>query len=164
MKINEDEVLPCAKCKRPPRCFEVSGLWYIQCTGKCERLEVGLTPKKVVDNWNMLNVRGEKYIPKKTRVEKPKKDELDGVGDNGESIYQLSPKTGLAVKEYKSCHHLANALGCSKNSIVSKFYRAITGKVVINGKTYFREPKNARNNTETTSKTTRRGRPKKIRD
>jgi hypothetical protein len=164
MKMNEYEVLPCAKCKRPPRCFEVSGLWYIQCTGKCERLEVGLTPKKVVENWNILNVRGTKYIPKKARVEKPKKDELDGVGDNGEPIYQLSPKTGLAIKEFKSCHHLANAIGRSKNSIVSKFYRATTGKTVIDGKIYFREPKNARNNTETTPKTTRRGRKRKVQD
>lgn len=163
-EVDEDDILPCAKCKSVPRFYEVSGLWYIQCPGRCERTEVGVTKKRVIDNWNRLNEKSVKYINRALRPTDTCKDEYDGVGE-GEPIYQLSP-TGEAVKIFKSCHHLANFLGKSKNSIVSKFYNSKTGYVTIKGIVYFREPKNAKStdNTKTTSTTTRRGRPRKIQD
>lgn len=163
-EVDEEDILPCSKCKTKPRFYEVTGLWYIQCPGKCDRLEVGVTRKKVIENWNELNKKSVKYIPK-TRYKKHEvKDVLDGVGE-GETIYQLSP-TGKTVATFKSCRHLANFLGVSKNSIVSKFYNAKAGYVTIKGTMYFREPKNAKStdNTKTTSATTSGRRSRKVQD
>lgn len=159
-EVDEDDILPCAKCKTKPRFYEVTGLWYIQCSGKCERMEVSVSKKRVIENWNELNQKSVKYVNKVFRPAEPCKNEYDGVGE-GEPIYQLSP-TGKTTKVFKSCHHLANFLGMSKNTIVSKFYNRKSGYVTIKGIVYFREPKNDRNNTETTPKTTRRGRPRKV--
>lgn len=159
--VNEEDILPCAKCKAKPRFYEVTGLWYIQCLGKCDRLEVGMTRKKVIENWNELNKKSVKYVAKTHRKKYVVKDVLDGVGE-GEPIYQLSP-SGKTVATFKSCHHLANLLGVSRNTIISKFYNSKAGYVTIKGTMYFREPKNA-NNTKTTSTTTRGRCKRKVQD
>jgi hypothetical protein len=127
-------------------------------------MEVGISKKRVIENWNEWNKKSVKYVNKALQPEETCKDEYKGVG-TGEPIYQLSP-TGKTVKVFKSCQHLSNFLGVSKNSIVSKFYNSKTGYVKIKETTYFREPKNAKstNNTKTTSTTTRRGRPRKVQD
>lgn len=159
--VNEEDILPCAKCKTKPRFYEVTGMWYIQCPGKCERMEVGITKKKVIGNWNELNKKSVKYINRGLRPADTYKSEYEGVGE-GEPIYQLS-STGKTVKIFKSCHHLANFLGMSRNSVISKFYNSKAGYVTIKGIMYFREPKNA-NNTKTAPTTTRGRRPRKIQD
>jgi hypothetical protein len=163
-EVDEEDILPCSKCKTVPRFYEVTGLWYIQCPGRCERMEVGVSKKRVIENWNEMNKKSVKYVNKIFRPAETCKDEYKGVGE-GEPIYQLSP-TGKTVKIFKSCHHLSNFLGVSKNSIVSKFYNCKTGYVTIKGIKYFREPKNAKStdNTKTTPTTTRRGRPRKVQD
>lgn len=144
-EVDEEDILPCSKCKTKPRFYEVTGLWYIQCPSKCDRLEVGVSKKRVIENWNELNKKSVKYIPKTHNKKREGKDVLDGVGE-GETIYQLSP-SGKTVATFKSCHHLANFLGVSRNSVISKFYNSKAGYVTIKGIMYFREPKNANNKT-----------------
>ena len=157
--MDEKDVLICSKCQRKPILYQRSGLWYVECVGSCERLELAITKKKVIENWNELNRR----VVKEKIKAKPK-DEMKGVGLGGDTVYQFDAN-GNVIKTFMSLKHLANVVELPKNTIISKFYRSRSGCVTIKGIVYYREPKkNEKHNTKTTSTTTRRGRPKKIRD
>lgn len=56
---------PCSKCGREPDKFEIFGLYYVQCRN-CDKIELSISPKLVVQNWNELYGRTTVHRSKKT--------------------------------------------------------------------------------------------------
>ena len=157
--MDEKDVLVCSKCQKKPKLYQRVGLWYIECAGSCERLEMAITKKRVIENWNELNRR-----VVKEKIKTQPKDEMKGVRLGGDTVYQFDAN-GNVIKTFVSLKHLANVVELPKNTIISKFCRSRSGCVTIKGVVYYREPKkHEKHNTKTTPTTTCKRRQKKIRD
>lgn len=141
--MTEFEIAPCDKCGHVPTLTELSGLYYIGCR-RCNKLEMALHPKTVVENWNDMNRRRRQFI--KARDETLRKQRLDEEratkrylgGKQALPIYQLDIQ-GKRVKTFRSASELAAVVGFPKNTIIGKFYRAKNGIIEIFGVRYERD-------------------------
>lgn len=126
--MENEELLLCSKCKKIPRLYCLSGLWYVQCSGKCDRLEMARTRKVVIENWNALNHKGANYSRAAIEAHAARKERVFQLDSNGKQIY-----------EFDSVEQLARVLKRNKHEIISRFNRAKTGKIKVKGVTFYKE-------------------------
>lgn len=56
-----EEPQPCKKCKKLPRFVCIDGLYYAQCSERCDKwgayAHLGITKAACIRNWNLANSR-----------------------------------------------------------------------------------------------------------
>lgn len=56
--MSEELIKPCMTCKEQPVYKEIANMYYLKCLN-CEKIEVAIAKKTVIENWNFNNTRKE---------------------------------------------------------------------------------------------------------
>lgn len=129
----DNEIVPCAKCRKRPRLYDITGLWYIQCSGHCDRLEVATTRKKVIENWNEINTKGSAYAKAASLAHQRRASE-----DRKAKVFQLD-SNGKPIYAFESVSKFAEVVGMDKHEAAHRFLTAKTRKIRVRGITYMKE-------------------------